>query len=73
MNEFKVITIEDVLCFTPKDVQKILNCSKSQVYEIFHRVDFPSFKIGERNLVVKRIDFYNWQEEKKEKFKKHKL
>lgn len=72
MNEFEVVNTEDVLCFTPNDVMKILNRSKSQVYELFRREDFPSFKTGERSLAVKRVDFYKWQEEKKEEFKKWK-
>ena len=70
MNEFEIVNTEDVLCFTPNDVMKILNRSKSQVYELFHRADFPSFKTGERSLAVKRVDFYRWQGEKKEEFKK---
>lgn len=72
MNEFEIVNTEDVLCFTPNDVMKILNRSKSQVYELFRREDFPSFKTGERSLAVKRVDFYQWQEEKKEEFKKWK-
>ena len=69
MSDFEVINTEDVLCFTPKQVMEILGCSKSEVYTIFRRVDFPSFRISEKKLAVRRVDFLKWQEDKKEEFK----
>lgn len=70
MSDFEVIKTEDVLCFTPKQVMEILGCSKSEVYVIFHRNDFPSFRISKKKLAVRRVDFFKWQEDKKEEFKK---
>lgn len=43
----------------PSDVQRILKVSRNTAYEVFHRHDFPSIKIG-KQYRVRREHSYNW-------------
>lgn len=37
---------------TPKHVQQILHIGKSKTMEIFHRSDFPAYRIGNRMFIT---------------------
>jgi len=54
-------------CYTPSDVAKILQISKSQAYNLFNselgETQFKSFKIG-KSLRIRVSDFNNWLEKK---------
>jgi hypothetical protein len=52
------------LVMRPKHVQDYLNRGRRQTYELFHRSDFDSFKIG-GSLGIQREDFRRWLEEQK--------
>ena len=47
-----------------KEVSEVLGVSRTTVYELMHREDFPAFKIGARTLVPreKLIEWVNKQE-----------
>ena len=36
---------ENKVYYTVKEVQEILGCGKTTAYELFHRKDFPSFRL----------------------------
>lgn len=46
------MTNNAVKVYTAKDVQKILECSKSQAYKLMNDRIFPSFRIGKRLYVM---------------------
>lgn len=41
------------------DVSLILGISRAKAYQLFHRKDFPTIKIGKR-LLVSRDRFFTW-------------
>lgn len=41
------------------EVAEVLGVSRSVVYQLIHRADFPSFKIGKR-VVVPRLALEEW-------------
>ena len=41
------------------DLSELLGISVSRAYDLFHREDFPTLKIGRRLLVTKE-NFENW-------------
>lgn len=57
------------------DMQQILNCSKSRLYQLVKEPDFPSFKIGREHRVFEDdlIEWINKQSEKKKKAKEKKV
>lgn len=57
--------MEEFQCLRPKDVQKILNISKTETYRIFKSKDFPSFTLGEKLLRVSKKDFEEWLKRKR--------
>lgn len=60
----QITTIPEI--FSVKDVQEILKISKTGVYNLFNRSDFPAIQIGGRKLVAKE-DFFAWLEKQKKK------
>ena len=53
-------TVESLpLVLTPKDIAKVLQISRNTTYEIMHRKDFPTLKIG-KQYRVSREQFLNW-------------
>lgn len=50
---------QEKVIFRPQDVQMLLGLGKSQIYELFHRDDFPSKRHG-RSLFVSQEAFYIW-------------
>ena len=58
--EEKSIKDEGVKCLKPVQVGKILNMSKTEVYRLFNKNEFPSFRLGEKLLRVTEEDFYKW-------------
>jgi predicted DNA-binding transcriptional regulator AlpA len=48
-------------CLQAKDLQEILGLSKSKVYDLLHRPDFPTVRIDKR-MVVPRDSFFDWLE-----------
>lgn len=49
------MTNDAIKVYTAKDVQEMLQCSKSQTYKLMNDRIFPSFKIGKR-LYVRHDD-----------------
>lgn len=41
------------------DVKKILKVGKDKVYELFHRPDFPCYKIG-KSYAITSDNFWAW-------------
>lgn len=53
------------LVLRPKHVQHYLGRGRRQTYQLFHREDFPSFKVG-GTLGIRRADFKQWLDDQKE-------
>lgn len=52
----------DKLTYDAGELAKVLGISKSKAYDLMHREDFPTLRIGKRLLVV-RSKFEVWLEE----------
>ena len=50
---------DDVVLYTPKDIQRIFQCGQKKSYEIMHIVGFPSFKI-DSSLYVEKKELEKW-------------
>ena len=50
------------LTYDAGEIAEILGISKSKAYDLLHREDFPTLRIGKRLLVV-RSNFDTWLEE----------
>ncbi|HCX03828.1 MAG TPA: DNA-binding protein [Clostridiales bacterium] len=46
---------------TPKDLSDRFKIKKQKSYELFHREDFPSIRIG-RKLLVREDKLLEWEE-----------
>lgn len=51
------------LTYDAGEIAEILGISKSKAYDLLHREDFPTLRIGKRLLVV-RSKFDTWLEER---------
>lgn len=47
-------------CYTVDDLQNILMCARSTVYEIIKRNEFRSIKLGRRGYRISRKSFDEW-------------
>lgn len=47
------------MTFDARDIAELLGVSVSCAYDLFHREDFPTLKIG-RRLLVTQENFENW-------------
>lgn len=47
------------ICLNITEVAEVLGVSRPTVYQLLHRADFPSFKVGNRTLVPKAA-LENW-------------
>mgnify|MGYP003295208389 CR=1 FL=1 len=47
--------------YTPEEIMEILNLSRTSVYKLFKRSDFPAVRIG-RMLRVEQSKFEKWLE-----------
>lgn len=57
-------SIKDLpLTLTVPEVAEILRINITKAYELTHKKDFPSIKMG-RRIVVHRDKFLTWMEEK---------
>lgn len=52
----------DKKTYNAAEIATALGISKSKAYDLLHREDFPTLRIGRRLLVV-RTKFENWLEE----------
>jgi predicted DNA-binding transcriptional regulator AlpA len=52
--------MKDSNYLTPKDVMKRYQIKRNKTYELFNKLDFPSFKIG-KNYLVKEEDLLEWE------------
>lgn len=43
--------MDEKLCYSPTEVQAALGLSRSTVYALLHRADFPAVKIGRRIVI----------------------
>jgi excisionase family DNA binding protein len=50
------------LILTPMDVAAVLGVSRNTAYEVVHRADFPTFKVG-KQYRVQRERFIQWMNE----------
>lgn len=46
-------TSNDIVLYTPKEIQKIFKCGRNQAYEIIHSNGFPKIQIGRKILIPK--------------------
>ncbi len=51
--------MEEVKCYTVKDIQRIMNISRPTVYELFKRKEFPVKRAG-RGYRVTKSAFDEW-------------
>lgn len=49
----------NLILYTPKDIQKIFNCGRKKSYEIMHIKGFPSFRIDTK-LYVEKGELEKW-------------
>lgn len=56
------------LFFNAELISKVLGISSTTVYELMHREDFPSIKIGNR-LIVSKEKFIEWANKQSERSK----
>lgn len=56
------------LLFNAELVGKVLGISSTTAYELLHRADFPSIKIGNR-LIVSKEKFIGWVNKQSERSK----
>lgn len=54
------------LTLTVPEVAEILRINKTKAYELSHRKDFPSIKLGNR-IVIPRDAFLRWMDEETNK------
>lgn len=54
------------LFFNAESVSKVLGISSTTAYELMHREDFPSIKIGNR-LIVSKEKFIEWANKQSER------
>lgn len=57
------------LFFNAELVSKVLGISSTTVYDLMHREDFPSIKIGNR-LIVSKEKFIEWANKQSERSKR---
>ena len=50
--------------YTPQDIRKYLHISSQSAYNLFKRRDFPSIKMGNKNI-ISEADFINWLNKEK--------
>lgn len=50
---------ENVVLYTPKDIQRIFKCGRKKSYEIMHISGFPLFKINTA-LYVEKNELEKW-------------
>lgn len=53
MNNNSNNTDEDIILYTPKDIQNIFKCGKNQAYQLIHSNGFPIIQINNKILVPK--------------------
>lgn len=63
--EYEIVKREEIECLSPSQVKELLNVSKSEAYRLFNSKDFPSFRLGEKILRIRKVDFMKWLEEQK--------
>ena len=59
MIENDQINNNEVVLYTPKDIQRIFRCGQKKAYEIMHIQGFPSFKI-DSSLYVEKGELEKW-------------
>ena len=50
---------DEVVLYTPKDIERIFKCGQKKSYEIMHIPGFPSFKI-DSSLYVEKSELEKW-------------
>lgn len=49
----------NLILYTPKDIQRIFKCGRKKSYEIMHITGFPSFRI-DTSLYVEKNELEKW-------------
>ena len=62
----KIENSDDLVIYSPRDIENIFNMSKNTAYALMHMNGFPSITIG-RNLYVYKGDLIKWLEKNKRK------
>lgn len=55
------------LILNVSEIAEILRVNKVKVYELTHREDFPSLKLGNR-IIVNRDKFFEWLDKESDKW-----
>lgn len=58
-NEIKNNKNDDIILYTPSDIQKIFMCGKNQAYQLIHSNGFPKIQIN-RKLYVPKDKLEKW-------------
>lgn len=54
MNEKEILKTDDgIILFTPEDLEKIFQCSKTYAYQLSHSRGFPTIQIGRKFYIPK--------------------
>lgn len=51
----------DIILYTPKDIQNIFMCGKNQAYSLIHSSGFPKIQIG-RKIYIPKDKLEKWIE-----------
>lgn len=46
--------------YTVAEIKEILGVGTNTAYNLVHRADFPSFRAGQRKILVRKDDFHKW-------------
>lgn len=52
-------TKDDIILYTPQDIQKIFTCGKNQAYQLIHSSGFPKIQIN-RKIYVPKDKLEKW-------------
>ncbi len=51
------------IALNAKQISEILNIALPNIYELFHRKDFPAIKISSKRIIVEKNQFKKWLDE----------
>lgn len=52
-------TNDDIILYTPEDIQRIFMCGKNQAYQLIHSSGFPKLQIN-RKLYIPKDKLEKW-------------
>lgn len=57
------------LYWSPKEIMCVTGLSKSAVYALMHRADFPAVRVGDKRFLVSISDFESWMRNQRDQQK----